>query len=164
MADPLEQVAVALVVNGQRCVALADARTSLADLLRGPLELTGTNLGCEHGVCGACTVLIDGRPARSCLMLAVAADGCEVMTIEGLAGSSEELTPIQHAFRERHGLQCGFCTPGMLITTRALLEEHPDPDEATIRDYLHGNLCRCTGYQQIVESVQLAARLIADAG
>ncbi len=163
MADPLGQVAVALVVNGEPRVALAEPRTSLADFIRGPLELTGTNVGCEHGVCGACTVLLDGRPARSCLMLAVAADGCEVMTIEGLAGPSEELTAIQHAFRERHGLQCGFCTPGMLLTTKALLEEHPRPSDETIRDYLHGNLCRCTGYQQIVESVQLAAQLIEDA-
>jgi carbon-monoxide dehydrogenase small subunit len=158
-SDP---VAVALLVNGERRVAFVEARMSLADLLRGPLELTGTNLGCEHGVCGACTVLLDGRPARSCLLPAVASDECSVTTIEGLAGSGE-LTTLQEAFREHHGLQCGFCTPGMLLTAKALIDEDPDPSEEAVRDYLHGNLCRCTGYSQIVESVLAAAAAMREA-
>lgn len=158
MSSPPEVVAVRVTVNGEPRTALAEPRMTLADLLRGPLELTGTNVGCEHGVCGACTVLVDGRPARSCLMLAVQAEGCAVTTVEGLAPRAGALSTLQEAFREAHGLQCGFCTPGMLLAAKALLAEHPDPDEATIRDHLHGNLCRCTGYQQIVEAVQLAAR------
>ena len=156
-----EPIAVHLTVNGEERTALAEPRTTLADLLRGPLELTGTNLGCEHGVCGACTVLVDDRPARSCLMLAVQADGCAVETVEGLAPRGGDLSVLQQAFREAHGLQCGFCTPGMLLATKALLAEHPDPDEEMIRDHLHGNLCRCTGYQQIVEAVRLAANRTA---
>ncbi len=154
---------MALLVNGEECSAAVPARTSLADVLRNELELTGTNLGCEHGVCGACTVLLDGRPARSCLMPAAAAAGFAITTIEGLALPGGERTVIQQAFRDAHGVQCGFCTPGMILTVTALLAEHPEPDEELIRDYLHGNVCRCTGYQQIVESVQLAAsRLMAE--
>jgi carbon-monoxide dehydrogenase small subunit len=149
---------VHLHVNGRAASALVPARQTLAELLRETLALSGTNLGCEHGVCGACTVLIDGRPVRSCLMLAAQADGCQVTTVEGLAPAGGELSPLQDAFRQAHGLQCGFCTPGMLIAASALLAEEADPSEQQIRDYLHGNLCRCTGYQQIVEAVALAAR------
>jgi carbon-monoxide dehydrogenase small subunit len=153
---------VRLTVNGEDRTAMIEPRTTLVDLLRGPLELTGTNVGCEHGVCGACTVLVDSRPVRSCLMLAVQADGCAIETIEGLAPRGGELSALQEAFREAHGLQCGFCTPGILLAAKVMLAEHPDPDEETIRDHLHGNLCRCTGYQQIVEAVQLAANLDAE--
>jgi aerobic-type carbon monoxide dehydrogenase small subunit (CoxS/CutS family) len=153
---------VRLSVNGEPKSALVEPRVTLVELLRGPLELTGTNVGCEHGVCGACTVLLDGRPVRSCLMLALQADGREVTTIEGLSRGESPLTTLQQAFRDGHGSQCGFCTPGMVLCATALLRETPDPDEDQVRDYLHGNLCRCTGYAQIVESVQLAARRIAD--
>jgi carbon-monoxide dehydrogenase small subunit len=124
----------------------------LADFLRGPLRLTGTHLGCEHGVCGACTILLDGRSARSCLMLAVQANGHEVLTVEGIAPSADKLHPLQEAFRDNHGLQCGFCTPGMLTTAHALLSEEPNADEERIRSVLSGNLCRCTGYIPIVEA------------
>jgi carbon-monoxide dehydrogenase small subunit len=146
-----------LTVNGRPSEGHAPVRTSLLDFLRNELGLTGSHAGCEHGVCGACTVLVDERPARACLMLAVQAEGARVETIEGLAVDGAE-SVLQAAFREAHGLQCGYCTPGMLMAAAALLAEHPDPDEATIRDHLHGNLCRCTGYEQIVEAVQLAAR------
>ena len=149
---------VTLQVNGRPVRELVEARTTLAELLRDRVGLTGTRLGCEHGVCGACTVDLDGRPARSCLVLAAQADGCAVRTVEALAPSATELSPTQEAFREAHGLQCVFCTSGMLMTVEALLREHPDPDDDTIRDWLHGNLCRCTGYQQVVESVKLAVR------
>jgi carbon-monoxide dehydrogenase small subunit len=145
-------------VNDRTATGVVEARASLADFLREQVGLTGTNLGCEHGVCGACTVRVDGRLVRSCLMLAAQADGCRVTTVEGLAASPTELSTLQEAFRDAHGLQCGFCTPGMLVTAAALLEAEPEPDEDRIRDHLHGNLCRCTGYQQIVEAVQLAAR------
>lgn len=150
-------VALALRVNGRAVSEVVDARTSLADLLRERLGLTGTRLGCEHGVCGACTVRVDGRPVRACLMLAVQAEGASVETVEALAPPGAELSPLQQAFRDAHGLQCGFCTSGMLVTAQALLDENPRPDEAAIRDFLHGNLCRCTGYEQVVEAVQLAA-------
>ena len=151
---------IRLVVNAKEASGAAEPRITLADFLRGELGLTGTHLGCEHGVCGACTVLVDGRTARSCLMLAVQADGHEVMTIEGLAPDGAPLHPIQRAFAEKHGLQCGFCTPGFLMTVRELLEEIPDPDEPEIRDRLSGNLCRCTGYQNIVDAVRHAAALM----
>lgn len=153
-----EPLLIRLRVNGEPVSAAVEPRTSLADFVRDQLALSGTNLGCEHGVCGACTVQVEGRPVRSCLMLAAQADGCSVETIEALAPSPDELSPLQEAFRDAHAVQCGFCTPGMLITAAALLKEDPDPSERRIRDYLHGNLCRCTGYQQIVEAVQLAAR------
>lgn len=155
--DELAPVAVRVRVNGEPRTGLAEPRTSLADFLRDTLDLRGTRLGCEHGVCGACTVLVDGEPVRGCLMLACQVQDHDVTTVEGLAGAGQELTVLQEAFREGHGLQCGFCTSGMLLAAHALLAEDADPDEATIRDHLHGNLCRCTGYQQIVESVRLAA-------
>jgi carbon-monoxide dehydrogenase small subunit len=147
---------IEMVVNGVGREAEADVRMTLADFLRGPLELTGTHLGCEHGVCGACTVLVDGVAVRSCLMLAVQARGREVVTVEGLA-DGEKLHPVQQAFWESHAFQCGFCTPGFVMTTVALLEENPNPTEAEIRDVLSGNICRCTGYQSIVEGVLRAA-------
>jgi carbon-monoxide dehydrogenase small subunit len=133
----------------------------LSDFLRHELRLTGTHVGCEHGVCGACTVLVDGQPARSCLMLAVQADGTEIMTVEGLAPGPDTLHPIQEAFWEAHGLQCGFCTPGFLMTSLVLLRDTPRPTEEQIRAALSGNLCRCTGYQNIVTAVQLAAERMA---
>jgi aerobic carbon-monoxide dehydrogenase small subunit len=144
-------------VNGQHRSAEADVRMTLADFLRERLELTGTHLGCEHGVCGACTVLVDGVAVRSCLMLAVQARGHQVTTVEGLA-DGDQLHPVQQAFRESHGFQCGFCTPGFVMMTTALLQESPDPTEEEIRDALSGNICRCTGYQSIVEGVLRAAR------
>jgi carbon-monoxide dehydrogenase small subunit len=143
-------------VNGVSRSAEADVRVTLADFLRVQLALTGTHLGCEHGVCGACTVLVDGVAVRSCLMLAVQARGHEVLTVEGLA-RGEELHPVQQAFRESHSFQCGFCTPGFVMMTVALLQENPRPTEADVRDVLSGNICRCTGYQSIVEGVLRAA-------
>jgi len=147
-------------VNGSVRVGKTEPRITLADFLRDELALTGTHLGCEHGVCGACTILVDGRSVRSCLMLAVQAEGCEVTTVEGLAPSGKLLHPIQQAFSEKHGLQCGFCTPGFLMTVYELLAADTEPSEAAIRNALSGNLCRCTGYQHIVESVQRAAELM----
>jgi len=132
-----------------------EPRLLLSDFLRQDLGLTGTHVGCEHGVCGACTVLLDGEAVRSCLMLAVQADGHEVATVEGL-GSVEDLHPLQAAFRQAHALQCGFCTPGILMTLVPFLDEHPNPAESEIREALSGNLCRCTGYQNIVDAVKLA--------
>lgn len=151
---------IELIVNGERKGAAADVRTTLADFLRERLGLTGTHLGCEHGVCGACTVLVDGAAVRSCLMLAVQARGREVTTVEGLA-SGDELHPVQQAFWDSHGFQCGFCTPGFVMATVALLEESPRPNEEEVREALSGNICRCTGYQTIVEGVLLAARRMA---
>lgn len=150
---------VTLTVNGVPRTGSAEPRMTLADFLRDELGLTGTHLGCEHGVCGACTVLMDGRTIRSCLMFAVQAQGHELTTVEGLAPSDEGATlhPIQQAFHETHGLQCGFCTPGFLLAAFELLETNPDPSEEEIRSSLSGNLCRCTGYQKIVEAVRLAA-------
>jgi carbon-monoxide dehydrogenase small subunit len=145
-----------VTVNGTRYERRVEPRMLLSDFLRHELGLTGTHVGCEHGVCGACTVLFDGEPARSCLMFAVQADGHELLTVEGL-GTIDELHPIQEAFREAHGLQCGFCTPGFLTTLVPFLEENPDPNEDEIRAAISGNICRCTGYQHIVEAVKLAA-------
>jgi carbon-monoxide dehydrogenase small subunit len=147
---------IEIVVNGERRRAPADVRVTLADFLREKLGLTGTHLGCEHGVCGACTVIVDGVSVRSCLMLAVQARNKEVLTVEGL-GDPEHLHPLQQAMRERHAFQCGFCTPGFVMATYAMLRENPTPDEAEIREVLSGNICRCTGYQSIVEGVLLAA-------
>ena len=146
-----------LVVNGTTQHAAADVRTTLADFLREQLGLTGTHLGCEHGVCGACTVLVDGAAVRSCLMFAVQADGADVTTIEGFAPADGELSAVQAAFRDAHGLQCGFCTPGFVVTVTAFLRDHPDPTDDEIRHALDGNLCRCTGYQGIFTAVRKAA-------
>ena len=147
---------VRLTVNGAAFEREVEPRRLLADFLREDLGLTGTHVGCEHGVCGACTVILDGASARSCLTLAVQADGAAVTTVEGL-GSVESLHPLQRAFREHHALQCGFCTPGMLMTALDLLRNHPSPTEREIRDGLSGNLCRCTGYEHIVRAVRAAA-------
>jgi carbon-monoxide dehydrogenase small subunit len=151
---------VALRVNGVPVRAKAPARRLLSDFLRHDLRLTGTHVGCEHGVCGACTVLVDGQPMRSCLMFAVSARGHEVTTVEGL-GTPEDMHPVQQAFRECHGLQCGFCTPGFLTTVAAFLEENQSPTEAEAREAISGNLCRCTGYQNIVAATLRAAELRA---
>ncbi|WP_345420938.1 (2Fe-2S)-binding protein [Pseudonocardia xishanensis] len=150
-----------MTVNGKKQRALAEPRMLLSDFVRHGLGLTGTHVGCEHGVCGACSIRVDGEVVRSCLMLAVQVDGCTIETIEGMA-KGDSLHPIQQAFQEEHGLQCGFCTPAMVLTTQRLLEESPKPSEGEIREYLSGNICRCTGYQGIVASVQCAARKIAD--
>jgi aerobic carbon-monoxide dehydrogenase small subunit len=147
---------VTLTVNGESRHGTVEPRKTLADFIREDLGLTGTHLGCEHGVCGACTVLFDGEPARSCLMLAVQARGAEILTIEGLSRDGE-LNPLQQAMWESHAFQCGFCTPGFLMQITALLNENPHPDEAEIREALSGNLCRCTGYQSIVNGVLRAA-------
>ena len=143
---------IEIVVNGERRRAAAEVRVTLADFLRDKLGLTGTHLGCEHGVCGACTVLVDGAAVRACLMLAVQAEGSEVVTIEGLS-NDDALTPLQASFRRHHALQCGFCTPGMITTAHALLSEEPDADADRIREVLSGNLCRCTGYISIIDAV-----------
>jgi aerobic carbon-monoxide dehydrogenase small subunit len=147
---------VRLTVNGQTREGAAEHRLSLADFLREVLDLTGTHLGCEHGVCGACTVLLDGEPIRACLMLAVQAAGRSITTVEGLA-PADGLSPLQQAFQDKHGLQCGYCTPGILLTTQAFLRENPSPSREEIREMLAGNLCRCTGYHLIVEAIEAAA-------
>jgi len=147
---------LSVTVNGTLYECEVEPRLLLSDFLRHDLGLTGTHVGCEHGVCGACTILFDHEPARSCLMFAVMAHGHEVITVEGL-GSIDRLSPLQEAFRDAHGLQCGFCTPGFLTTLTAFLKENPDPSEEEIREALSGNLCRCTGYQHIVDAVKLAA-------
>ncbi|MFN8150409.1 MAG: (2Fe-2S)-binding protein [Solirubrobacterales bacterium] len=159
MSGPIE---VTLVVNGNPSTAQVEPRTSLADCLRHELRLTGTHIGCEQGACGACTVRVDGRLTRACLMFAVQAEGASIETVEGMAEDPEHLHPIQEAFREEHGLQCGFCTPALLLTSQQLLEENPDPSEEEIRDYLSGNICRCTGYNGIVAAVQHAARTMRE--
>ena len=151
---------ITLVVNGVRHSRSVEVRKHLGDFLRQDLGLTGTHLGCEHGVCGACTVIVDGEVARSCLMLAVQADGTSVVTVEGLASPNGELHPIQQAFRDHHGLQCGFCTPGMLITLAAFLAEAPKADESEIREAISGNICRCTGYEPIVDAALQAGRVM----
>ena len=148
---------VRATVNGQRREAEIDVRKLLADFLRDDLGLTGTHLGCEHGVCGSCTVIVNGEAVRSCLMLAVQADGAEVLTIEGLAAPDGTLHPIQQAFMESHAFQCGFCTPGFVMQATSFLDAHPDADEPAIREALSGNICRCTGYQSIIDGVLTAA-------
>jgi len=153
----MPEVKVKLRVNGREREASVEPRVTLADFLRESLRLTGTHLGCEHGVCGACTVLVDGAAVRSCLLFAVQADGAEVTTIEGIGSPDGDLSPVQEAFRDCHGLQCGFCTPGFIVSVTAFLREHPDPTEAEIREALSGNLCRCTGYQGILHAVRQAA-------
>ena len=144
-------------VNGTNRRATVPPRLTLADYLRERCQLTGTHLGCEHGVCGACTVLLDGQAVRACLMFAVQADGAHVTTIEGIASPDGRLSPVQQAFRDHHGLQCGFCTPGFVISVTAFLRDHPDPTDDEIREGLSGNLCRCTGYQGIIAAVRAAA-------
>jgi len=147
---------IRLSVNGQTYEGTVEPRTSLADFLRDGLDLTGTHVGCEHGVCGACTVLLDGEPVRGCLVLAIQLDGASITTVEGLA-DGERLHPLQQAFWDHHGLQCGFCTPGILLTAKALLDDNPHPTDAEIREAIAGNLCRCTGYHFIVDAIRAAA-------
>jgi CO/xanthine dehydrogenase FAD-binding subunit/aerobic-type carbon monoxide dehydrogenase small subunit (CoxS/CutS family) len=159
--DQEEKVGVAVVVNGAAHTRVVEPRLLLSDFLRHELGLTGTHVGCEHGVCGACTVLVDGRPVRSCLMFAPQANGCALTTVEGLALAPGQLHPLQEAFRDAHGLQCGYCTPGILTTMQTFLQENPAPSEAEVREALSGNLCRCTGYQHIVDAVLLAAQRAA---
>jgi carbon-monoxide dehydrogenase small subunit len=155
---------VSMTVNGRIYERVVPVRKTLADCLREDLGLTGTHLGCEHGVCGACTVLLDGHAVRSCLLLAVQVDGRSLTSIEGLAGPNGELHPIQQAFWENHGLQCGFCTPGMVLAAADLLAANPEPSEREVREYMAGNLCRCTGYQFVVDSILAAARRLRDRG
>jgi carbon-monoxide dehydrogenase small subunit len=162
MSSSEELHEVHLVVNGAARTARVPARRLLSDCIRHDLQLTGTHVGCEHGVCGACTILLDGTPVRSCLLLAVSADGCEVTTVEGLAEPGGALSPVQQAFFECHGLQCGFCTPGFLTTITAGLRNGPDPDDEQAREMIGGNLCRCTGYQNILAAVHRAAEIIRD--
>ncbi|MGY3608771.1 MULTISPECIES: (2Fe-2S)-binding protein [unclassified Bradyrhizobium] len=149
---------ISVSVNGTSYRRSVESRTLLSDFLRHDLLLAGTHVGCEHGVCGACTVLLDGAPIRSCLMLAVQANGHQLSTIEGLASDSGELSPVQRAMHEHHGLQCGYCTPGILMTMTAFLKQNPSPSEEEVREALSGNLCRCTGYQHIVDAVMAAAQ------
>jgi carbon-monoxide dehydrogenase small subunit len=157
------EATVRTVVNGEAREATVEPRLTLADFLREVCHLTGTHLGCEHGVCGACTVLVNGAAVRSCLMLAVQADGAEITTIEGIANSDGTLSDVQQAFRDAHGLQCGFCTPGFVMSVTAFLRDHPQPSDQEIREALSGNLCRCTGYQGIINAVRLAAGMAGEA-
>ena len=149
MTQPVD---IRMVVNGREYAGRVEPRLTLADFLRNDLDLTGTHLGCEHGVCGACTILVDGEAVRSCLLLAVQADGAELMTVEGLA-DGDELHPLQAAFQENHALQCGFCTPGFLMTAYALLRDNPNPAESEVRQAIGGNICRCTGYAPIIRAI-----------
>ena len=158
------RVPVCVTVNGTTYRREVEPRLLLTDFLRHGLGLTGTRVGCEHGVCGACTIRFDGAPVRACLIFAGQADGHEITTVEGLAPGRDALSPLQQAFRDAHGLQCGSCTPGILMTMSAFLEENPDPSEGEVRHALSGNLCRCTGYQHVVDAVLLAARRTREAG
>ena len=158
----MKERAIRVIVNGRPYERTVEVRKTLADFLRDDLELTGTHLGCEHGVCGACTVVVDGAAVRSCLLFAAQVNGAEIGTVEGLA-DGETLNPLQEAFREHHGLQCGFCTPGFLMTLTCFLRECPDPSEGEIREAISGNLCRCTGYKNIVAAARAAAHAIAGA-
>ncbi|MCY4549309.1 MAG: (2Fe-2S)-binding protein [Defluviicoccus sp.] len=156
---------ISVTINGDTYEREVETRLLLSDFIRHECELTGTHVGCEHGVCGACTILLDGITARSCLMLAVQADGHELLTIEGIAPNEDELHPLQQAFMDNHGLQCGYCTPGMLTTLLEFLRDNPDPTEQEVRIAISGNLCRCTGYQGIVDAaLDAAGRLRAEAG
>lgn len=155
-----ERVSVSTVVNGKSYTRTVEPRLLLSDFIRQKLGLTGTHIGCEHGVCGACTILLDGVPVRACLMFAPQANGHEIETVESLAEENGQLHPLQEAFRDKHGLQCGFCTPGILMTMKAFIAAHPSATESEIREALAGNLCRCTGYQNIVEAVKLAVSRI----
>ena len=154
----IDKQPVQLTVNGRGYQRQVEPRLLLSDFVRHELGLSGTHVGCEHGVCGACTILFDGQPIRSCLTLAVQANGHAIETVEGMAPSATELHPIQQAFQDAHGLQCGFCTPGILMTLVPFLKENPNPSETEVREAISGNLCRCTGYQHIVEAVLLAAK------
>jgi carbon-monoxide dehydrogenase small subunit len=154
MTNPLP---ISITVNGQLYEDRVEPRMLLSDFIRHQLTLTGTHVGCEHGVCGSCTILFDGQPVRSCLMFAIQANGHTITTVEGLGQDLDHLHPLQESFREAHGLQCGFCTPGFLMTLLPFLEQNPDPSEEEIREAISGNLCRCTGYQHIVDAVKLAA-------
>jgi len=159
MNEPTQSVCI--TVNGVEYRRDVPTRLSLVDFLRESLALTGTHVGCEHGICGACSVILDGDPVRSCLMFAVQADGHAITTVEGLANADGSMSVLQDSFCETHGLQCGYCTPGMLVATHSLLKHNPNPSAGEIRDAISGNLCRCTGYQQIVDAVQLAAKRVA---
>jgi carbon-monoxide dehydrogenase small subunit len=153
---------ITVTINGKPVEKTVEPRMLLADFVRHEAGLTGTHVGCEHGVCGACTVLFDGKPVRSCIMFAVQANGHELTTVEGLASSESNLHPLQNAFWEAHGLQCGFCTPGILMTLLPWLQEHKNPSEAEVREAISGNLCRCTGYQHIVDAALLAAKKMSE--
>lgn len=155
---------IRVTVNGRIYERDVEVRRHLGDFVREDLGLSGTHIGCEHGVCGACTVVLNGAPVRSCLMFAVQSDGASITTIEGLASPDGALSPLQNGFRNHHGLQCGFCTPGMLMTLHAYLNEHPDADEAAIRDAISGNICRCTGYEGIVNAALEAAASLRGGG
>lgn len=157
----MSKIALRLTVNGEAREVFAEPRKLLSDVLREDLRLTGTHVGCEHGVCGACTVLVDGKPSRACLIFAIQMQGREITTVEGLT-PEEGLSPLQQALHEEHGLQCGFCTPGIITTFEAYLREKPDPSEEEIREVLAGNLCRCTGYGNIVRAVKKAARMLRE--
>lgn len=159
-----DNVAIQVTINGQLYERAVEPRMLLSDFIRHELQLTGTHVGCEHGVCGACTVLLDGQAVRSCLLFAIQVHGCDLTTVEGLASSMEDLHPLQAAFWEAHGLQCGFCTAGIMMTLVPFLKENPQPDEQQIREAISGNLCRCTGYQHIVDAVQIAARALRAEG
>ena len=154
----MKQVEITLNVNGRAYAVTVPPRMTLVDCLRDVLRLTGTHVGCEHGICGACSVMFDGEPVRSCLMFAVQADGHAITTVEGLADEDGQISDLQDSFWECHAMQCGYCTPGMLVASQALLAENPNPDDGDIREAISGNLCRCTGYQQIVEAVKLTAQ------
>jgi carbon-monoxide dehydrogenase small subunit len=156
--------AIQFTVNGQSHSGSAEARKTLADYLREDCGLTGTHLGCEHGVCGACTILLDGEAVRSCLLFAVQADGANITTIEGIGPADGSLGPVQEAFRQAHGLQCGFCTPGFVVSVQAFLQDNPSPTLDEIKEGLSGNLCRCTGYQGIIKAVQIAAETMSAQG
>ncbi|MEH2493489.1 (2Fe-2S)-binding protein [Bradyrhizobium rifense] len=158
-----DQHEIEFTVNGTHYRRMVESRMLLSDFLRHELGLAGTHVGCEHGVCGACTILLDGHPVRSCLMLAVQANGRALATVEGLASASGELHPVQQAMHAHHGLQCGYCTPGILMTMTAYLAEHPSPSEDEVREALSGNLCRCTGYQNIVDAMMDAAARMREA-
>ncbi len=160
MKKTVDMRAIAVKVNGSEYRRTAPVRMLLSDFLRHELRLTGTHVGCEHGVCGACTVLVDGRSARACLMLAVQVDGCEILTIEGIANADGSLHPLQDAFQRHHALQCGFCTPGMLTTLMELLADNPSPTEEDVKITISGNLCRCTGYAGIVKAALDAAAVL----
>ena len=150
----MDKIAIMLKINGHDCDMLVEPRKLLSDAIREDAHLTGTHVGCEHGVCGACTVLVDGKPQRSCLTFAVQAQGKTIRTIEAVQGEDGRYSALQQALHEEHGLQCGFCTPGIILTVEAFLKDNPDPDDDEIRDVLSGNLCRCTGYQNIIKAVK----------